>query len=386
MKIDVIGGGPGGLFFAMVAKTRMPSLDVTVHERNPENATYGFGIALQQSSWEFISAANRECMQDILATSIPIPAQVITHKGTPIEISAAAPGAGVARMALLQVLRKHALAAGAKVVHADAVTDPARLADSDLVVGADGVNSMVRLSDDAGFGVSSHLLTSRMAWYGANQRFPNSRLTFRKTPYGYFWSVCYPHAQGHSTFVAECEERAWHASGLGEMDMEEQLRFSASIFEPELQGATLLSNNSTWKALPVTRVRHWHASNKVLLGDALHSPHPSIGSGTRLSMDDAAALAEALCNHPTDVGAALVTYRELREPIKMKLVVPMERSLEWYETIGNRLDDMTPLEVVYDYMSRTGRMSLERLEKTAPEFYRRYGEQMENIAAARAIA
>ncbi|MDO8713131.1 MAG: FAD-dependent monooxygenase, partial [Polynucleobacter sp.] len=153
-----------------------------------------------------------------------------------------------------------------------------------------------------------------------------------------------------------------------------------------LNGARILSNNSAWKPLPVVRVKEWYVGNNVLLGDALHSPHPSIGSGTRLSMGDASALAECLSEASNDVGEALKAYREKREATKMKLVVPMERSHEWYETINSRLDSMSPIELVYDYMSRTGRMSLDRMRTVAPDFYKLYGKQLEAIATAKEVA
>jgi 2-polyprenyl-6-methoxyphenol hydroxylase-like FAD-dependent oxidoreductase len=386
MKIEVVGAGPGGLYFALLAKKRNPSFQITVHERNPLDATYGFGIALQNSSWEFLAADDQDCLKDILAASTPIHGQKITHKGHSIEFKSALPNAGIERLALLKVLRRHAEAAGVEIRHSAAVEDISRLPQADLIVGADGVNSAVRNTNDAAFGTTSRTLTSRMAWYGTTHLFSTSRLTFRKTPYGYFWSVGYAHSKVHSTFVAECEEKAWHASGLAEMGPDEQVKFSESIFAEELQGARVLSNHSAWKPLPVVRVKNWNVGKHVLLGDSLHSPHPSIGSGTRLSMGDASTLAECVGEFSTDVSAALAAYRERREASKMKLVIPMERSLEWYETIGSRLDGMSPIELVYDYMSRTGRMSLDRMKMVAPDFYKEYGAQLESIAAERAAA
>jgi 2-polyprenyl-6-methoxyphenol hydroxylase-like FAD-dependent oxidoreductase len=384
MKIEVVGAGPGGLYFALLAKKRNPSFHITVHERNPLDATYGFGIALQNSSWEYLATDDQDCLKDILAASTPIHGQQITHKGESVDFKSALPNAGIERLALLKVLRRHAQTAGVDIRHSAAVEDISLLPDADLVVGADGVNSAVRRANDAAYGTTTRTLTSRMAWYGTTQPFATSRLTFRKTQYGYFWSVGYAHSAQHSTFVAECEEKAWHASGLAEMGLDEQVTFAESMFADELKGARILSNQSAWKPLPVVRVKNWNVGHHVLLGDALHSPHPSIGSGTRLSMGDASTLAECVGEFSTDVSAALVAFRERREAAKMKLVIPMERSLEWYETIGSRLDSLSPIELVYDYMSRTGRMSLDRMKMVAPDFYLEYGAQLEAIQAARA--
>jgi 2-polyprenyl-6-methoxyphenol hydroxylase-like FAD-dependent oxidoreductase len=386
MKIDVIGAGPGGLYFALLAKKRNPQFQIRVYERNPLDATYGFGIALQHSSWEFLAADDKACLKDIIAASTPIHGQQITHQGQSIEFRSPLPNAGIERMALLQVLRRHASEAGVEVFHNYDVSDLVRHSDADIVVGADGVHSVVRTAQEAAFGTSTRTLTSRLAWYGTSKPVGSSRRTFGKTPYGYFWSVGYAHSTQGSTFVAECEEKAWHACGLAEMDAQEQVRFSESIFAAELQGARILSNHSAWKPLPVIRVQHWNVGRHVLLGDALHSPHPSIGSGTRLSMGDASALAQSQCDFPTDPDTALAQYRIRRESSKMKLVVAMEKSLDWYERIGARLDDLSPVELVYDYMSRTGRMSLERIKMFAPDFYSAYGAQFEAIEAARTPA
>jgi 2-polyprenyl-6-methoxyphenol hydroxylase-like FAD-dependent oxidoreductase len=386
MKIDVVGAGPGGLYFALLAKKRNPHFQITVYERNPLEATYGFGVALQSSSWEYLAADDKDCLKDIIAASTPIFGQQITHQGQSIEFRSPLPNAGIARIALLQVLRAHATAAGVAIHHEAAVADVARLSDADLVVGADGIHSVVRQAHEADFGTSTRTLSARLAWYGTSHAFSTSRLTFRKTPFGYFWSVGYAHSAQQSTFVTECDEKAWHASGLAHMDADAQVRFCESVFADELQGARILSNNSAWKPLPVIRVQHWHVGRNVLLGDALHSPHPSIGSGTRLAMGDASALAECVGEFATDIPAALAAYRTRREPTKMKLVLAMERSMQWYEHIGERLDHLSPIELVYDYMSRTGRMGLERMKMLAPDFYRTYGAQLEAIEAARASA
>jgi 2-polyprenyl-6-methoxyphenol hydroxylase-like FAD-dependent oxidoreductase len=386
VKIAVIGAGPGGLYFSLLARKRDPALDITVYERNPEDATFGFGIALQGNSWDFLREDDQACLDDIIAHSTMLHGQVITHKGESIEFKTNRPNAGIERLTLLRILRHHAEVAGVAIRYGQAIDSLEPYADCDLVVGADGINSFVRRAHDKEFGTSERILTSRMAWYGATRRIEPSRLTFRETRFGYFWSVGYGHSATQSTFVAECEEKAWRQSGLAQMSPQEQVAFTETLFVDELQGARILSNHSAWKALPVIRVKQWSVGNRVLLGDALHSPHPSIGSGTRLSMGDAAALAASVVNNPSSVTTALAHYRAQREPVKMKLVVPMERSLEWYETIGSRADAMTPAQLVFDYMSRTGRMSLERMQKDAPEFFARYGALMQASASPPAIA
>lgn len=375
MRIAVVGGGPGGLYFAMLAARRIPGAQVTVFDRDPAGATFGFGIALSDSSHEFLRADDEACQRDIEAHGVRLVGQTISLGDASVHFPApdARGGLGIERLALLDVLRRHARDAGVDVRHGVAIDSLGALPDSDVVVGADGTNSIVRRSFDAEFGTTTRWLGARIAWYGTPRPFPISRLTFRRSDHGWYWSVGYRHAAGASTFVAECAPDTWLASGMADMTPAQQLAHAQRIFADELRGAPLVSNHTSWKSLPVTRVERWSVGRHVLIGDALHSPHPSIGSGTRLSMGDAAALATCLARHRDDVPAALAAYRAEREPAKMKLVVPMERSLEWYETIGRRLDGgMGHAELVFSYMARTGRMDLERLRRSAPEFCARH--------------
>jgi 2-polyprenyl-6-methoxyphenol hydroxylase-like FAD-dependent oxidoreductase len=373
MKIAVVGGGPGGLYFAMLAKRRNPSFEVTVFEQNGSDATFGFGVALHGASWEFVRADNEQCLEDIVRHAEIFYGQVIGHRRQNIYFSDTQPNAGIARLTLLEILTKHARNAGVDVKHRSGLDSIGSLSGHDLIVGADGVNSLVRRSHESAYGTSVRTLTSRMAWYGVDRKLKPARLIFKKSPFGWFWCVAYPQSDSRSTLVAECDAQAYQASRLDEMTPEQQVSFTENLFEEELEGGRVLYNKSIWRALPVIRVKEWSVENTVLVGDALHSPHPSIGSGTRLSMGDASALADAISRCPDDLPSALMEYRKMREPAKVKLVTAMERSLEWYELIGNRLDSLEPVELVFDWMARTGRMNLQRLREVAPDFMAKYG-------------
>lgn len=373
MRIAVVGGGPGGLYFSMLVKRKLPSAEVIVYERNPEGATFGFGVALHGTSWDFMRSDSEDCLNDIVASSEVFYGQNIVHRGERIYFSEKNPNAGISRVALLRVLKAHAASAGVEVRFDEGIESIGQLRDFDLVVGADGVNSIVRQSLDGQFGTSIQTLTSRMVWYGLDRKVTPSELVFKKTDWGWFWYVAYAHSSSVSTFVAECGHKAYEACGLESMTPEQQVSFTERIFANELQGARILYNKSTWRALPVIRVQQWSVGKHVLLGDALHSPHPSIGSGTRLSMSDASALASSIAQHPDDLEAALGAYRKIREESKEKLVKPMEQSLEWYERIEDRLDTLSPVQLAFDWVARTERMSLERLKVYAPDFYGRYG-------------
>lgn len=373
MKIAVVGGGPGGLYFAMLVKQRNPSFQVDVFEQNESGATFGFGVALHGASWEFVRADNEQCLADIVRSAEIYYGQVIGHRGTNVYFSDTQPNAGIERLTLLRILAHHARAAGADVRHHAPLQSLDALRDYDLVVGADGVNSLVRRSHERAYGTSVRTLTARIAWYGVDRKLKPARLVFRHSEYGWFWCVAYPHSKDRSTLVAECDAKAYAASGLDAMSPAEQVAFTERIFAEELEGGRVLYNKSLWRALPVIRVARWSVDNTVLIGDALHSPHPSIGSGTRLSMGDASALADAVTRSPNDLPAALAEYRIVREPAKQKLVAAMERSLEWYETITDRLEELDPVQLAFDWTARTGRMSLDRLREVAPDFVAKYG-------------
>lgn len=373
MKVAIVGGGPGGLYLGLLLRTKMPDCTVDIFEQNPKSATYGFGVGLQSSSWEFLRADNPDCLADVLKASTFWHGQTIRLNGNSIHIDSADADAGIRRLSLLQMLRCHAEAAGIMVRNDMRVEDARQLDDYDLIVGADGINSVVRGSFDTEFGTTRRTLTSLIAWYGLDKRIEPAQLCFKETAYGWFWCVIYPHSDKSSTFVAECSYSAGQASRIMDRTPEEQVALTAQIFMEELQGANILSNKSAWNPLPVIRVRNWSVGKYALLGDALHSPHPSIGSGTRLSMGDASALAEAIVMNPDNVSAALAEYRRIREPSRMKLVEAMEASMQWYETIGERVGAMTVDELVFDYLGRTGRMNMERLRKLAPKFVERYG-------------
>lgn len=374
MRIAVVGGGPAGLYFGILMRGLLPQAAVDIFEQNAAQSTFGFGVGLQSGSWSFFKADNPAVLEDIIKASHMIRGHAIVHKGDTITLDYTQDDAGIGRLALLRVLQEHAARAGAEMKFCDRIADARRFEDYDLVVGADGVNSIVRNSFEQEFGTTRRELTARMAWYGASKPFNSGRISFRKTPYGWFWCVGYAHSTTTSTFLAECDDAAYRASGVGDMTQDEQIAFAERIFAEDLDGARILYNNSVWRALPVIRVKYWNVGKYVLVGDALHSPHPSIGSGTRLAMDDASALAKAIAQHPADIPAALAAYRSAREPAKSKLLLAMEASMEWYETITGKLDDMSAEELIFCYLARTGRVSRDRLRDMAPGFVARHGD------------
>lgn len=370
MKIIVNGGGPSGLYFAILARKTL-NADVTVFEQNPRDATFGFGIVLADRGMERLRRADEESHDKILESCFVSRHRVVQHKGERIFIEGGGYGAAISRLRLLQILQERAAELGI-TVHYHHRNDALSGSDADLVVGADGVNSVMRNTHAEAFGMTSYPLKSKMAWYGTRAHFPYPILSFRKTKLGYFWGVGYAYTETMSTFVAECAESTWE-NGFKDLSDDERNALTEEIFAEELEGKGIITNKSLWGSLPVTRVKNWSVGNMVLIGDALVSAHPSIGSGTRIAMEDSIALCQALEVYPNDIVKALGEFRRSHEPGKMKIVTAMEKSLNWYERIGGRLDSLNPTELVMDYLDRTGRISEERLREEYPSFMEKYG-------------
>lgn len=374
MKVVVIGGGPAGLYFAMLVRKSQPQWSVVVLEQNPPDATFGFGVVMADSGRANLHQADAASHDALIAKMTFTDRQVITVRETPVVVERPGKGGAIRRIDLLSVLQDAARAAGVDVrsgVRLDGVAQLAAhgLADADIVVGADGVNSVVRNEDEAGFGTRRSQLDNRFAWFGVGKAFDNPALVFREYQGGSFIAHYYPYAAGLSTFVAECDAATWQLMGMDAMSLDERRALFEKVFAPELDGHPLLSNNSLWRQFPVIRNDRWVSGNKVLIGDAQTSAHFSIGSGTRIAMEDAIALAAAVCETQGAVADKLQAFVARRKPEKDKLIGASERSYLWYEDIGRWMREYSPYEFVYRFMTRTGRVSDERLASSFPRLY-----------------
>ena len=370
MKVAIVGGGPSGLFLAILLRKRMPEIGITVYEQNARDATYGFGVGLAEGGLARLEAADAAVTADIMQALHFFKAQVISNREAPVSVRVPGPGAGtLPRITLVTILRKHAADLGIDVRYEARLADVSAL-DADLIVGADGVNSMVRESARESFGTTHRSLENHFAWFGTTRVFPTAALVFRKYQGGYFVAHYYPYSDTMSTFVGECDHATWKKLGLEAMSLEERKALLEAVFAPELEGHPLVSNNTTWRQFDVIRNARWSSGRTVLIGDALSSAHPTIGSGTRIAMEDAIALAEAICAHPQALDAALAEYEAKRRPEKEKLIGASEISAMWYEEFPRWMDAYGPYEFVYRYMTRTGRISLDRLRAQFPDLVR----------------
>jgi 2-polyprenyl-6-methoxyphenol hydroxylase-like FAD-dependent oxidoreductase len=285
--------------------------------------------------------------------------------------------AAIGRLKLLQLLQARARSVGVEPVYERTVKSLDELAGFDLIVGADGVNSLVRRTHENGFGASVGYLSNRFAWFGTAKRFETLTQTFVETELGSFNAHHYRYAPGQSTFIVEVDEATFNRVGFANMSEAEAKALCEGVFAEALDGEPLISNKTIWRQFPIIHNARWSAGNCVLLGDALHTAHFSIGSGTRLALEDAIALDKALAEHPGEVSAALTAYEAARRPIMEKLVAGANGSAEWYRRFAGHMK-LEPADFAMSYITRSGRVDLERLRKLSPEFvgwYERTGRQ-----------
>jgi 2-polyprenyl-6-methoxyphenol hydroxylase-like FAD-dependent oxidoreductase len=366
MKIGIVGAGPAGLLFACLAKRRRPESEIRIVEQNAAGATFGFGVVFSHGALEFLARDVPSVHTELAKHLETWPIQRIVHRDTAVDID----GNGfcaISRLALLRLLQAECQRVGVPIRFETPVTALDALADCDLVVGADGVHSAVRRARADAFDASTQRLTNKFVWYGTTKAFECLTLTFRTSQHGAFVAHHYRYAPDASTFIVECDAPTWQRAGFEAMDDAASRAYCERVFALDLQGHRLISNHSLWRNFPLLSCRRWSAGNAVLIGDALRTVHFSIGSGTRLAFDDAIALDRAFAQHGNDVPALLAAFEHERRPVVEKLVAAANASSYWYEHMADRMA-LEPLDLAYDYMSRSGRMSDERLAEKAPRF------------------
>ena len=370
MRIAVLGGGPAGLYFATLWKQRHPGDTVRVYEQNPPDATFGFGVVFSDRALEFLRGDDPETHDLITPRMETWEDMNLFHRGEQVTIDGMGFSA-IGRLELLQLLQARANDVGAELAFNRMIPFASELGEADLIVAADGLNSAVRRGHEGDFAMSISYLANKFAWYGVEKPFDTLSQTFVETEFGPFNAHHYRYTSAMSTILVECGRETWLNAGFATMGEDESAALCADLFAETLDGKPLITNKSNWRNFPLLWNDRWSHLNMVLVGDALHTAHYSIGSGTRLAMEDVIALVAALEAEPGDVRAGLARYEAERRPIVEKLVAAATTSARWYEDFERHMTS-APLDFAYSYITRSGRLDDERLRKLAPGYMARY--------------
>lgn len=370
MKVKILGGGPAGLYAGFRIKRQFPHAEVDVFEQNAPDETFGFGVVFSDKALEFLASDDPETLAQITAgletwsdIELRVHAQSIRIDGVVFT--------AIARLRLLQLLREQARGAGVVLHNQVIIRDLSELGDADLIIGADGVNSLVRRTFEQEFGTEVDLLNNRFAWFGATKPFQYLTQTFKQTLEGAFNAHHYRYSPEMSTFLVEVNEDTFNRIGFGNMTEEESRQYCQHVFAEELGEAKLVTNKSLWRQFPNISNARWSVGKHVLIGDALRTAHFSIGSGTRLALEDVQALTRALSEHPTSIAEALAAFEAGRKPIVDKLITASKRSSGWYEQFEQHLK-LPTWDFAMGYISRSGRIDMDRLNAMSPQFVANY--------------
>ncbi len=378
MKIAIIGGGPAGLYFALLMKKADRAHAITVVERNQPDDTFGFGVVFSDATAEAFAAADAETYREITAAFAHWD-DIDIHYGGRILTSTGHGFSGLARRRLLEILQARCRQLGVQLRFQQEVGNLGAWADADLVVGADGINSVVREHFKNHLKPRIEWRPNRFVWLGTTHPFSAFTFLFKENAHGLWRVHAYRYDRRHSTFIVECTEATWRRAGLDGASEDDTIAFAESLFAPELDGHRLLKNRSLWRSFPTVTNARWHWGNAVLIGDAAHTAHFSIGSGTKLAMEDAIALAAALQRGP-DVPAALAAYEEERRSQVEAVQRAAQVSLEWFEQTERYYGALEPVQFAFSLLTRSLRVTHANLKIRDPKFV----ETVDRWFAARA--
>jgi anthraniloyl-CoA monooxygenase len=367
MKVAIIGGGPAGLYAAILLKKQRPKADITVHERNRSGDTFGFGVVFSDATLDNFEKYDPPSYHRITQEFAYWDDIAVHFRGTVHRVGGNG-FCGCSRRTLLLILQERARELGVTLAFESDIEDESRFADADLIVLADGVNSRFRDKYADHFQPEVDLRSNKFAWMGSTKPLDAFTFIFQETEWGPFIAHAYQYEEGRSTWIFETDAETFKRARLEGLSQRQSADRMAEIFGWFLDGHELLINRSMWRNFPMIRSQRWVKGNMVLLGDAKATAHFSIGSGTKLAMEDAIALADAMAQAPT-VDAALQTYEQGRREEVEKTQHAADVSLVWFEHV-DRFWDFDPVQFAFGVMTRAKAITYDNLTLRAPEFVR----------------
>lgn len=381
MKITVIGGGPGGLYFALLTKKRLPHCEIDVYEQNKADDTFGFGVVFSDETLDEFFQADPESYE-LIRDHFAYWSDIVIAKDDARIVVGGNGFAGCSRKTLLELLQIRCRQVGVNmhfetIIPAEGVET--RFADSDLIVVANGIGSPIRDIRAEAFGMKSELRPNHFTWLGSTKPLDAFTFFFKETEHGHFCAHTYQYEEGCSTWVIEATPEAWEGSGFADMDEEESAKFLEGVFAEELDGHGFITNRSIWRNFPVITCDTWKSGKLVLLGDIKATAHWSIGSGTKLAMECAISLSDAVVANPQDIDAASDAYEaDRRTPVEITQHNAAV-SLRWFEDMAMHWKK-APYEFAFSMMSRAKSLTWDNIklrdatfmELVEAEFYERY--------------
>lgn len=388
MKITVIGGGPGGLYFSILTKKAMPHCQIDIYERNKPDDSFGFGVVFSDETLGEFLKRDMQSYELIRSKFAYWDDIIIARDGESVTIAGNG-FCGCSRKTLLQLLQQRCVEEGVNLHFEQNVEDLSQFADSDIILVTDGISSAIRTKYQQEFGTKIELKKNRFVWLGSTKPLDAFTYFFRSTPHGTIVAHSYQYEEGMSTWIFECSDETWQKHGFEVTNEADTMAKIAEIFAAELDGHPLISNKSHWRQFPHVTNQNWYHNNMVLLGDAKATAHYSIGSGTKLAMDSAIGLSDAVIAHPNDVQAAFAQYDKTRRNTVEMIQYAAIVSLDWFENMDRHMQHSFQ-QFAFGCMTRSKKVTYENLrlrdssftDKVLEEFNTNYNTNVKNQSAA----
>jgi anthraniloyl-CoA monooxygenase len=374
MRITIIGGGPAGLYFAILMKKLDAAHEITIIERDGPDDTFGWGIIFSDQTFSYLKDSDQESFDDITNSCEIWDNLDVVHKGQKVSVRGNR-FSGIGRLRFLNILQKRATELGVEIRFQTNIADVNELEPCDLLIGADGANSLVRRAFSDSFEPVLDWRKNKYIWLGTHKLFHGLTLTFRENDAGLFIAHSYKFNKTTSTFIVECGEQTWMNAGLDQKSGEQTCDYLAEVFGDDLEGHPLMSNNFVqWLNFLLVKNRRWSHNNVALVGDALHTAHFSIGSGTKLALEDSIALAKCF-RADRVVKDALAEFERVRKPVVDQYQQAANASLLLFENAKDEMH-LDPILLAYKLMTRSKRIDYEKLKKRDPDFIAAYDRRL----------